>query len=56
MFLRLLAKNRFCLFFVYIVSDCEYFQNFEGALTLWRHTKTDGTFVGINQGMERGDL
>ena len=22
------------LFFVYIVSDCEYFQNFEGALTL----------------------
>ena len=29
-----LAKNRFCLLFVYIVSDCKYCRNFEGTLTL----------------------
>ena len=34
MFIRFLAKNRICLFFVYNVSDCKYFQNFEGANTL----------------------
>ena len=27
-------KIDFCFFFVYIVSDCEYFQIFEGVLTL----------------------
>ena len=31
----ILSQNSiFCLFFVYIASDCEYFQNFMGALTL----------------------
>ena len=33
-----LAKDRFLPILVYIVSDCEYFQNFEGTLTLWRHS------------------
>ena len=34
MFQRFLAKNRFLPAICAKFSDCEYFQNFEGALTL----------------------
>ena len=51
MFLQILA-NKWVLP-MYIVSDCEYTQNFVDALTLWRHTKTDGTFFLVS--MERED-
>ena len=53
MLLLFLHKNRFdfCLFFVCIVSDFEYFQNLEGVLTLRRHTETDGfILVSIKEG------
>ena len=49
----IISQNRFCLLFVYIVSDCEYCQNFKGALALWRHNDVMVWYFFIS--MERRD-